>query len=68
MNNIQRADVALLHVLWMTKLQFATHRNAAARHSNPVGGTLLGPDTQVTGFATLPGVRGGLDQLLQPLA
>jgi len=26
MNNIQRADVTLLHVLWMTKLQFATHR------------------------------------------
>jgi hypothetical protein len=25
MNNIQRADVTLLHVLWMTKLQFATH-------------------------------------------
>jgi hypothetical protein len=26
MNNIQRADVTLLPVLWMTKLQFATHR------------------------------------------
>jgi len=26
MNNIQRADVTLLHVLWMAKLQFATDR------------------------------------------
>jgi hypothetical protein len=26
MNNIQRADVTLLHGLWMTKLHFARHR------------------------------------------
>jgi len=25
MNNIQRADVTLLHGLWMTKLHFARH-------------------------------------------
>src|SRR5260370_18300073 len=33
MNNIQRADVTLLHVLWMTKLQFATHSSRKIRLS-----------------------------------
>jgi hypothetical protein len=28
MNNIQRADVTLLHDLWMAKLHFARHRTA----------------------------------------
>jgi len=28
MNNIQRADVTLLHGLWMTKLHFARHTPA----------------------------------------
>jgi hypothetical protein len=32
MNNIQRADVTLLHVLWMTRLQFATHQSSRAAH------------------------------------
>ena len=31
MNNIQRADVTLLHVLWMAKLQFATDNNVNAK-------------------------------------
>jgi hypothetical protein len=41
MNNIQRADVTLLHLLWMTKLQFA-------RHSCPLDPTLSVIESPIT--------------------